>query len=170
MRVSIQALNAEDAERVYELSQRTNQLNFRGAKYTREDVRAMQTPDPDVRRLTIRCADRFGDYGLIGFVVVDLAKSEVSDLFMSCRVQRKRVEQAVFSWIAGEAAARKHERLTVLYRSSERNGAARAMLEDLGFEREHAEDAGQVWRREVSRPFEDADVARIVADPLVRAA
>ena len=165
--VRIGALCATDAERVYELSQRTNQLNFRGAKYGREDVQLMLARDPDLLRLTIRCTDRFGDYGLIGFVVVDLRRGEITDLFMSCRVQRKRVEQAVFAWIAREAQARGHALLAVRHHPTDLNGAARAMLEDLGF---MADADGQVWRRETARPFEDSDVVRILASPLAEAA
>lgn len=166
--VRMNGLSAADAERVHELSQRTNQLNFRGAKYAPRDVQAMLTPDPDLLRLTIRCADRFGDYGLIGFVVVDLREGEITDLFLSCRVQRKRVEQAVFAWIAHEARARGRDILSVRHRPTERNGAAGAMLQDLGFSPAPAD--GQVWRRATAIPFQDSDVARIVADPLAEAA
>jgi len=168
--IQVRTLCAADAERVYELSQRTNQLNFRGAKYAREDVQAMLADNPDLLRLTIRCTDRFGDYGLIGFVVVDLRLGEITDLFMSCRVQRKRVEQAVFALIARETQARRHALLAVRHRPTERNGAARAMLAELGFSPATAEADGEVWRREASRPFEDSDVVRVLADSLAEAA
>src|SRR6202021_159966 len=71
--LSIAPLGAADAERVFELSQRTNQLNFTGAKLTRGAVADMIRADPARTRLTLRCADRFGDYGLIGFADLDLA-------------------------------------------------------------------------------------------------
>ena len=57
-----------------------------------------------------------------------LRRGEITDLFMSCRVQRKRVEQAVFAWIAREAQARGHALLAVRHHPTDRNGAARAML------------------------------------------
>jgi FkbH-like protein len=159
----VRSLDAADAERVFELSQRTNQLNFCGAKYSRKDVQAMLTPGPDRLALTVRCADRFGDYGLIGFVSLDLAAGEISDLFMSCRVQRKRVEHALFAWIAGELRPMGHASLGVRHRPTDRNAAARAMLQDLGFEPDV--DAGeQVWRRNLSQPFKDHDVSAIVAE------
>jgi len=170
IRVSIRALDGADAERVYELSQRTNQLNFRGAKYGRDEVQAMLARDPDQLRLTVRCADRFGEYGLIGFVAVDLRSGEITDLFMSCRVQRKRVEQALFAWIAGEAAARQHAVLAVRHRATDRNGASRAMLQDLGFSPAAGEAADPIWTRDLSHPFEDSDVVRIQAEPVAEAA
>ena len=64
-----------DVERVFELSQRTNQLNFNGRKYAREEpCRRCSPRRPGEVGLTLRCSDRFGDYGLIGFVVADLTQ------------------------------------------------------------------------------------------------
>ena len=170
LQVAIQPLEPADVERVHELSQRTNQLNFRGAKYSRDEVQALLTPGPGQRGLTVRCADRFGDYGLIGFVSLDLARGEIVDLFLSCRVQRKRVEHALFAWIAGEVAAQGHARLGVRHRPSTRNSAARGMLEDLGFASGAAEGPDTVWSRLAALPFADADVVRTVAGQLARAA
>ena len=170
IRSRIRPLDAADAERVYELSQRTNQLNFRGAKYSRETVQAMLTPDPDRLNLTVRCEDRFGDYGLIGFIAVDLGQGEIADLFMSCRVQRKRVEQAMFAWIAAEIGARGHAALRVRHVPTPRNAAARSMLEELGFAPDGVEGETQLWRRALSRPFEDADIVTVLADVHAEAA
>ncbi|HEX4179240.1 MAG TPA: HAD-IIIC family phosphatase [Caulobacteraceae bacterium] len=167
IRADVRPLDGADAERVHELSQRTNQLNFRGAKYAREDVQAMLAADPDSLRLTVRCADRFGDYGLIGFITVDLRRGEITDLFMSCRVQRKRVEQAVFAWIAAQAIAAQaisggRQALTVRHVPTKRNGASRAMLEDLGFAEAETIGEAQIWRRDLARPFDDADIVTVV--------
>jgi predicted enzyme involved in methoxymalonyl-ACP biosynthesis len=118
----------------------------------------MLVDDPDRLCVTVRCADRFGDYGLIGFLMADLQRGEITDFFMSCRVQRKRVEHALFAWIAREAAARGHGVLGVQFKASARNAAARAMLEDLGF----APDADEtLWTRDAKRPFDDAGVVQI---------
>ncbi len=161
IRADLRPLDRADAERVHELSQRTNQLNFRGAKYSREDVQAMLTPDPGHLRVTVRCADRFGDYGLIGFIAVDLRQGQITDLFMSCRVQRKRVEQAVFAWIAAEASTRGHESLTVRHIPTKRNGASQAMLEELGFAAAEKDGEVQVWRRDLGRAFDDAEIVAV---------
>jgi FkbH-like protein len=161
--VTIRDLIADDAERVYELSQRTNQLNFQGTKVTRDDVQAMLTPQSGRRCLTIRCTDRFGDYGLIGFVAIDMKGGEITDLFMSCRVQRKRVEHAVFAWIAKQIADGGRTRLGVRYRPTDRNAAARAMLEELGFGL--PAQRGDPWVRNTALPFADSDIVRVIAQP-----
>jgi FkbH-like protein len=166
----VRPLDHADAERVYELSQRTNQLNFRGAKYARDDVQAMLTPNPERLCLTVRCADRFGDYGLIGFIVADLRRGEIIDLFMSCRVQRKRVEQAVFAKIAAEAIAQGHTALAVRHIPTKRNGASQTMLEELGFAPAETDGDVQIWRRNLSVPFDGADIVTVVAGVLAKTA
>ncbi len=157
-------LTQAEAVRVFELSQRTNQLNFTGAKLLQADVEAMVKPDARFDRLVMRCADRFGDYGLIGFVEVALDTAEVTAFFMSCRVQRKRVEHAAFAALAERLRARGHSLLRVRFRATERNGAAVQMLTDLGFEPSPEDQERRVvWTRALELPFQDSDVVRLTA-------
>lgn len=151
---------AADAERVYELSQRTNQLNFTGRKFGRDEVEALMAEAPDRASLTLRCTDKFGDYGLIGFAVIDLAEGELTDFFMSCRVQRKRVEHAFFALAAERLKARGHKVFKVRFRRTERNKAAYDMLADLGFDYEETAAGNGAWERTLAAPFADADVVR----------
>ena len=154
--LDVRPLDAADVTRVHELSQRTNQLNFTGAKFTRPEVEAMAAGDPRHLRLTLRCADAWGDYGLIGFADLNLVAGELAHFFMSCRVQRKRVEHAVFAHLAGLLAGRGHAAFGVRLRATERNGASVRLLEDLAFARE-----GERWTRPLDRPFPDSEVVRI---------
>ena len=166
LRLDVRPLDRADAERVHELSQRTNQLNFTGARLSRDDVEAMVTSaDARQARLTLRCADAWGDYGLIGFADLDLASGELVAFFMSCRVQRKRVEHAAFSHFARLLAACGHADFAVCFQATERNGAAVRLLEELGFER-----AGDGWRRPLEAPFSDSGVVEVVSAPLAQAA
>lgn len=164
LRLDVRPLNGADAERVHELSQRTNQLNFTGAKFTRGEVEAMITPpDPRHARLTLRCSDAWGDYGLIGFADIDLMEGELVQFFMSCRVQRKRVEHAAFAHFAHLLAG--HADFGVRFRATERNGASVRLLEELDFR-----PTAEGWRRALDRPFPEADVVTVVAAPAAKAA
>jgi FkbH-like protein len=173
IKLSVDRLAPSDVERVFELSQRTNQLNFTGRKYTREAVRALLALKAGEAGFVLRCSDRFGDYGLIAFAVVDFSKGLVSELFMSCRVQRKRVEHAFMAWLAGEIAVHGGETLRIAFLPTPRNGAAREMLDGLGFKPltptapDHVE---AVWARSVAAPIEDADVVAVLAPSAARAA
>ena len=154
--LDVRPLDAADVTRVHELSQRTNQLNFTGAKFTRPEVEAMAAHDPRHARLTLRCADAWGDYGLIGFADLDLAAGELAGFFMSCRVQRKRVEHAAFAHLAGLLAARGHAAFAVRFRATERNGASVRLLEELGFAR-----VGEGWTRPLGETFAESDIVEL---------
>ena len=163
--LDVRALDVADVARVHELSQRTNQLNFTGARFTRPEVEAMAAPAPRYARLTLRCADAWGDYGLVGFAELDLAAGELTAFFMSCRVQRKRVEHAAFAHMAGLLAGAGHAEFAVRFHATERNGASVRLLEELGFA-----PAGQGWTRPSGRSFAESDIVRLAAPLQAQAA
>ncbi len=169
IKLRVDPLSVADVERVYELSQRTNQLNFTGRKYTRDMVQILLTSKAGETGLVLRCSDRFGDYGLIGFAAVNTSKGLIGELFMSCRVQRKRVEHAFIAWLGREMAERGVKTLNVAYSPTGRNGAAGEMLQSLGFTPRASGEAG-VWRRPAAAPIEQSDVVTLLADLSARAA
>jgi predicted enzyme involved in methoxymalonyl-ACP biosynthesis len=80
------------------------------------------------------CRDKFGDYGIVGFVVLDEATRTIEDFFMSCRVQRKKVEQALMSHLR-DSAEGAGKLLRVHYKRSKRNAPALEVLSEMRFER-----------------------------------
>lgn len=170
--LTVSRLGARSAPRMYELSQRTNQLNFSGLRYSQVEIDSLMAQRPQ-DAFVLACTDRFGDYGAIGFCVLSERAPQVESFFMSCRVQRKRVENAFFQLLAGELAARGAERFEVCYRPTAKNGASAQMLADLGFEFEPVGEGGEgLYVRPLATPFEDADVVQLVAElgPEVRQA
>jgi FkbH-like protein len=162
IRLDVVALDRVNVERIYELSQRTNQLNFRGTKYSRADVEALAMNGSSSRQTyVLRCADRFGEYGIVGFAVLDLNNSMLLDFFMSCRVQRKFVEHAFFEMVARDLRQRNHSRMRACFRHTERNKASVNMLRELGFSYTEKEPGAGEWIRDLSTPFADADIVQI---------
>lgn len=159
--LEIASASAADVDRIYELSQRTNQLNFTGRKYRREEV--VELLAADRLALVLRCQDRFGDYGMIGFVEFDPVRGVVEELFMSCRVQRKRVEHALIGWLTAGLRSSGLDRLYITYRPTGRNAAARDMLDGLSFAPPSGDGEGGDWRSSSAAPIEDADVVKVIA-------
>jgi FkbH-like protein len=132
--LTISDVGTANIARVFELSQRTNQLNYAGKASSRKDVEDLLSgTTPGKAGLVLSCADKFGDYGVIGFAVVDTAHFHVENFFMSCRVQHKKVDHAFFAWLIGEA--RKHGQNTVstVFHFSGRNQSARQVLDEMAF-------------------------------------
>lgn len=166
IRVSIRADRDEDFDRIVELVQRTNQLNFSGRKYSREDTAAILS-DPARERHVIACTDRFGSYGTVGFALVhrepldDGADELVIDDFMlSCRVQGKFVEQAMLGDIA-ERGSRPVRSIRVNFHRTDRNKAAQTVLEKLGFARD---EESSTYRRDYAPGALDVNFMAIEHD------
>lgn len=134
MKLRLEGLEDDNRERVYELVQRTNQLNFSGNHYAREDLDRLLA-DGNVMPVVMRCEDRFGDYGIVGFAMIEEGEHsiDVLDLMFSCRIQGKRVEHGVFEFLRARAATRGLQGVTCHLRRTERNAPAVRVLADLGF-------------------------------------
>ncbi len=131
--VTIGAVADEQRERVGELLQRTNQLNFSGTKYTREAVdELLQEPGTD--KHVIHCIDKYGDYGLVGFSITKAEQGniKVQDFMLSCRVQGKLIEKAFFNYLV-DKYTNGTATLDVNFVATKRNGLAKSVLQDIGF-------------------------------------
>jgi FkbH-like protein len=135
IRLQVEGYRAEDFDRVAELVQRTNQLNFSGRKYERAPLREM-LDDPNVEKYSLHCSDKFGSYGLIGFALVRRGDGEIhiEDLMLSCRVQGKMVEQAFFSHLEEHHNPEGARRLRVNFKETRRNQPALQSLQAARFE------------------------------------
>lgn len=129
--LEIEPLKEEYFERVYELTQRTNQMNFSGNRYTRADMLQIYE-DNDLSTYILRCKDKFGDYGMIGFGVVNKPENELIDLMFSCRIQSKRIEHAFITHLLEH-----HLKLGdfwVKYKHTEKNKFSAQVFYDFDFE------------------------------------
>jgi len=122
----------ETLDRIHELVQRTNQLNFSGNRYTRQSLKEI-LDESKKDTFALHCADKFGDYGTVGFCVVDTASHTLIDLALSCRVQSKRVEHAFINWLLAHYQSKGITHFTAMYRKTEKNTPAGKVFTDLGF-------------------------------------
>ena len=135
--VTIRPDRPDDVDRIAELVQRTNQLNFSGRKYGRAEIEAILR-DPSRDRHVIIVSDKFGSYGTVGFCLSSLeeradgAELAIEDFMLSCRVQGKFIEQALIAELL-RRAGRPVARVRVAFAKTDRNRAAQMVLEDMGF-------------------------------------
>jgi FkbH-like protein len=133
IRVDVRPDVPEDFERLAELVQRTNQLNFSGRKYRRDELEKLML-DPTLERHVIDCADRYGAYGTVGLCLARRIEGgvRIEDLMLSCRVQGKFIEKALLHHLCtrpGWCASF----VEIAFKPTDRNAAARAVLSELGF-------------------------------------
>jgi len=133
LKLKIRQMDEENIERVHELTQRTNQMNFSGNRYSRNQLADLiRTGDMDT--YVLDCSDRFGSYGTIGFCVVNRAEVRMTDLMFSCRVQGKRVEHAFVSYLIDRYREGSRLEFLVDYRKTAKNKVPGKVFEDLGFQ------------------------------------
>lgn len=96
MVLTVERINDSNRERCYELLSRSNQLNLSTNRYSLQEYNALLS-DPDNICLAFRVADKFGDYGIVSFMSMhmDGKKARIMDLVISCRIAKKKVENAI---------------------------------------------------------------------------
>ena len=82
-------------DRCHELLLRSNQLNLSTRRFSRRELEEL-IEDPTRTAVIVSVRDRFGDYGLVGFLSFRYTSGRVllDDLVLSCRVAKKYVENA----------------------------------------------------------------------------
>jgi FkbH-like protein len=133
IRISISPLSDNTLERVHELTQRTNQMNFSGTRYDRETLRAILAQQ-HLDTYVISCGDRFGSYGVVGFSVVDIREPRMIDLMFSCRVQSKRVEHAFLIFLIRKYVDQTASDFFANYAKTPRNTPSGRVFSDLGMQ------------------------------------
>ena len=133
--LGISPYTVTDLERVAELVQRTNQLNFSGRKYSRAELDEI-VANPELHKYVLRCEDRFGSYGTVGFCIArrEDGRIAIEDFMLSCRVQSKFLEKALFDHIRRELSGEAALPVWVNFRATAKNKPAQMVLDDMGFE------------------------------------
>jgi len=88
--------------RCYELINRTNQLNISGKRLSLDELKGLIRDNMNYLCLQISCIDRFGDYGIIGFCVIDLqnqSEAVLEHFVFSCRAAGKKLEQSFIEYM-----------------------------------------------------------------------
>ena len=134
IRLNIYTPTESKIDRIQELVQRTNQLNFSGNRYGRDEIRAILT-DPRYETFSLDCEDKYGKYGTVGFAIIDKHKIRLIDMMFSCRVQSKRVEHAFLGFLLSYYRKQDLEKFSAIFNKTDRNAKAGAVFDDLGFDR-----------------------------------
>jgi len=155
--------------RCLELIQRSNQLNLSSTRYTEEQFRGLLS-HPDTLCVAMDCKDRFGSYGIIGFVSVDEGGQSpiVRDLVLSCRVAQKRVEHTFMGWLATREVARGKNVLLAQLVKTDRNGPIRQVFEDLRFEIVREEGGHCLMQRSLRDKIEHGNIVSVETEPALQ--
>jgi FkbH-like protein len=141
MKANVQAFNKFTAPRIAQLSQRSNQFNFRTIRLTESEVNNFELSD-DYFTLSFTLEDKFGDHGLISTMI--LQKRENHQLFihswlMSCRVLNRTMENFILNTIAELGRERGFGEIVGQYIPTTKNSLVKDFFENNGFRSENGE-------------------------------
>lgn len=131
IRLNVRPMSEENLERVHELTQRTNQMNFSGNRYDRTVLKQILSR-PYLDTYVLEVEDRFGSYGVVGFSIVDSREPLMTDLMFSCRIQSKRVEHAFLAHLIRQYIAKTGNDFRAYYRKTPRNAPSGKVFDDIG--------------------------------------
>lgn len=95
IRLSVNEDCLEQTERIAEMVERTNQLNFTKLRSSKADLVTILT-NKEYRCATVSAKDRYGDYGIVGFFALHKKKNRLLHFLFSCRTMGMGIEQYVY--------------------------------------------------------------------------
>ena len=147
MQIKLERFNAFNLPRIAQLIQRSNQFNLMTRRYGEAACEAMMK-DASVAPLTLKLADKFGDYGLISVVILRSAGEdlEIDEYLMSCRVLQRGVESFAMNNIFAYARRLGLKRVVGRYIPTAKNDMVKDFFKGFGFERVgEVEGGGSEW-------------------------
>ncbi len=124
--------------RAAQLSQKTNQFNLTTRRYTESDIRRM-LGDRRYLVATFAVADRFGDYGVVGLLILqheqDVSVAGIDTLLMSCRVLGRNIDRAFFDYLFSKLTDFGIGRVESEYIRTGKNQQVADLYDTLGFRR-----------------------------------
>jgi len=131
---SVKPFDKFNTPRVAQLSQRSNQFNLRTVRYTEQDIERI-AHDPDYATFTFSLEDKFGDYGLIGVIILKNHEHNafIDTWFMSCRVLKRGMENFMLNAIVSYSESKNFKNIIGEFIPTPKNELVKDHYQGLGF-------------------------------------
>jgi len=132
LQVECRDTRPDDLERAAQLTLRTNQFNTTGIRRNAAELGTWLNTKGHGGFL-VQVADRFGDYGVVGFVAYRVVATtlEVESFLLSCRVLGKGVEHRVMTELAERAELLGARDVFMAFQRTHRNEPAERFLKEV---------------------------------------
>ncbi len=129
LHVAIDPMKPEQVSRVAQLTQRTNQFNLTAIIRNDTEIEKL-SKQRDFQILVVEAKDRFGDYGLVGVIIVELGKEvlQVDSFLLSCRALGRGVEYIMAAKLGEVATLNQLSYVDIVYRETSKNKPAKEFL------------------------------------------
>lgn len=143
--INISPLKLENVPRVAQLTQRTNQFNSTTIRMNEGEVEDWLS-NQNSSCYVVHVSDRFGDYGLVGVLMVHYRETScfIESMILSCRTLGKGVEHKMIAAMAQLAAEKNVDKISIPFIKTARNQPILIFLQSLKGT-ESAEDNKRVF-------------------------
>lgn len=167
MKMHVSPPSDDEHERCWELLQRTNQLNISAQRLSKGELEDILSSEGH-ECFRIKVDDKYGDYGLVGFAVFEVAGAEDAVLrhfVFSCRAARKRLEQTFFEHMLVYFRSRGFRTMRLDCRKTEKNALMQSVLMESGlFELVRSTDRAFELVADLDQSFVPAGIAEVTDD------
>ena len=149
--VEIAPLNASNARRVAQLTQKTNQFNLTSRRYTEQEIGAL-AGSSDVKVFAMRVKDVYNDNGIVGVAILRKQGSvcEIETFLLSCRIIGRTVETAFLSFLCDYARTSGAATLKGWFLPTKKNAPARDFYPRHGFSLVAQTESGSSYQFDLS--------------------
>lgn len=136
MKIKLERFTPLHLPRISQLIKRSNQFNLTTRRYS-ESVCDELMNKPHCVPFTLTLSDKFGDYGLISVIILNLDKDEmnIDEYLMSCRVLQRGVEHFAMNNIVRFAAQKGIKRIVGNYIKTAKNDMVKNFFSGFGFKK-----------------------------------
>ena len=129
MRLTIAEADEFTIPRIAQMTQKTNQFNLTTKRYSEDDIRRFLEQGWKIWTLSV--ADRFGDSGITGLVIVN--GDHIDSFLLSCRILGKGIEKAFMKELLTLLKEQGLVTVKAEYIPTAKNGQVKEFYEKCGF-------------------------------------
>ncbi len=118
---------AADLNRLAQMAGKTNQFNATTIRRSWEAFAAMLEPSSPRQVFVFSAGDRFGEMGIVLYLVYDRNAAHITDFVMSCRAMGRTLEHFAYEWLVRRLGVRPE----IDFVRSEKNASFAAFLDEV---------------------------------------
>ncbi len=162
MKLELQPLSDSNADRVYQLINKTNQFNLTGARISGGDMLEYKQ-NLSYQVFVATLTDKYTDHGIISALIGNRRGSQlmIENWVMSCRVLGRNLETQIFKTIASLFQKKGCKYVQAKYIASGKNQLVENLYRDLGFTQIESASAFSLWEYPLSQEIREERFLKI---------
>ena len=122
LNIIIENIKNENTPRILQLMNKTNQMNLSTRRLNEKEFSNWVKASSN-NLWSIRAADKFGDYGIIGILSVSIKNNiaTIVDFILSCRVVGRYIEETMIEFLKEFCQKKKINKINGKYKKTEKN-------------------------------------------------